>query len=134
MKYLAIRENPDFVGRNRYWRQLEAIEALDEAAIIVIYGRRRVGKPELIEQFFRQRSVLKFEGLQPDRSVIRKSDPTEVRRQIAASLARLDEYTESGNHYRRMKLEHWSEFFEILLPYVKSEPVVLYFEELQWLA
>ena len=49
--------------------------ALDEAAIIVIYGRRRVGKTELIEQFFRQRHILKFEGLQPDRLVIRKSDP-----------------------------------------------------------
>ena len=82
MKYLTIRENPDFVGRNRYWRQLEAIDALDEAAVIVIYGRRRVGKTELIEQFFRQRPIQKFEGLQPDRLVIRKSDPTEVRRQI----------------------------------------------------
>jgi len=134
MKYLAVRENPDFVGRNRYWRQLEAIDALDEAAIIVIYGRRRVGKTELIEQFFRQRPILKFEGLQPDRLVIRKSDPTEVRRQIEVCLARLDDYTESGNHHRRMKLERWSEFFEILLPYLKNEPVVLYFEELQWLA
>ena len=70
----------------------------------MIYGRRRVGKTELIEQFFRQRPILKFEGLQPDRSVIRKSDPTEVRRQIEASLAGLAEYTESRNHYRRMKL------------------------------
>jgi hypothetical protein len=72
--------------------------------------------------------------LQPDRLVIRKSDPTEVRRQIDVCLARLDDYTESGNHHRRMKLERWSEFFEILLPYVKNEPVVLYFEELHWLA
>jgi AAA+ ATPase superfamily predicted ATPase len=50
MKYLAVRENLDFVGRNRDWRQLESIDALDEATIIVIYGRRRVGKTELIEQ------------------------------------------------------------------------------------
>jgi AAA+ ATPase superfamily predicted ATPase len=134
MKYLVVRENPDFVGRSRYWQQLEAIDALDETAIIAIYGRRRVGKTELIEQFFRRRPILKFEGLQPDRTVIRKSDPAEVQRQIESCLARLDSYTESGNHYRRMKLERWSEFFEVLLPYVESEPAILYFEELQWLA
>jgi hypothetical protein len=33
-----------------------------------------------------------------------------------------------------MKLERWSDFFEVLLPYVEKAPVVLYFDELQWLA
>jgi AAA+ ATPase superfamily predicted ATPase len=44
-------------------RQLEAIDALDEAAIIVIYGRRRVGKTELMEQFFRLRAGIHREPI-----------------------------------------------------------------------
>src|SRR6266702_5888569 len=134
MQYDTVRENPGFVGRRRYWQQLADIDSASEASVIVIYGRRRVGKTELIEQFFRKHRILKFEGLQPDRRTIKKADPGERRRQIGASLARLDAYTESGLHYRRMNIDRWSDFFELLLPFVAKEPMVLYFEELQWLA
>jgi AAA+ ATPase superfamily predicted ATPase len=134
MKYYSVRENPHFVGRQTYWRRLQEIDAEDAAAVIVIYGRRRVGKTELIEQFFRNRPILKFEGLQPDRTKLRKNDPGEKRRQIEECLVRLDRYSESANLYRRMKLERWSDFFEVLLPYMEKAPVVVYFDELQWLA
>src|SRR5260370_11342669 len=33
-----------------------------------------------------------------------------------------------------MKLDRWSDFFDVLLPYVERAPVALYFDELQWLA
>lgn len=134
MKYYTVRENPGFVGRAQYRQRLAEIDAQPAASIIVVYGRRRIGKTELIEQYFRKRPILKFEGLQPDRTVIRKNDPGEMQRQIEASLARLDDYSESGYHYRRMSLRRWREFFEVLLPYIENDPVVLYFEELQWLA
>jgi len=134
MKYYTARENPHFVGRQAYWQRLREIDAQDAAAVVVVYGRRRIGKTELIEQFFRNRPILKFEGLQPARTKIKKSDPTEKRRQIEECLVRLDRYTESANVFRRMKLERWSDFFEVLLPYVEKAPVALYFDELQWLA
>jgi uncharacterized protein len=78
--------------------------------------------------------MLKFEGLQPDRATFKKKDPAETRRQIEACLGRLDGYSEFASHYRRMSITRWSDFFEILLPHIEKEPVVLYFEELQWLA
>ena len=134
MKYHAVRKNPHFVGREPYWQRLREIDSRDEAAIIVVYGRRRVGKTELIEQFFRERPLLKFEGLQPDRSLIRRNDPAEKRRQMNECLVRLGRYLERPAEYRRMKIERWSDFFELLIPVVEKEPVVLYLEELQWLA
>jgi AAA+ ATPase superfamily predicted ATPase len=66
MKYYSVSANPRFVGRQEYWRRLQEIDAESAAAVIVVYGRRRVGKTELIEQFFRNRPLLKFEGLQPE--------------------------------------------------------------------
>src|ERR1700730_11679877 len=125
MKYYTVRENPHFVGRQAYWQRLREIDARDAAAVVVVYGRRRIGKTELIEQFFRNRPILKFEGLQPARTKIKRSDPTEQRRQIEECLVRLDRYTESANVFRRMKLERWSDFFEVLLPYVEKAPVAL---------
>jgi uncharacterized protein len=134
MRYHAVRENPHFIGREAYWKRLEEIDSRAAAAIIVIYGRRRVGKTELIEQFFRTRPLLKFEGLQPDKNVIRKSDAAEKRRQMTECLARLGRYLERPAEYRRMAVDRWSDFFELLVPILEKEPVVLYLEELQWMA
>jgi len=33
-----------------------------KASIVIVYGRRRIGKTELLEQAFRTRNILKFEG------------------------------------------------------------------------
>ena len=134
MKYYSVRRNPHFVGREPYWQRLKEIDARDEAAVIVIYGRRRVGKTELIEQFFREHRILKFEGLQPDRSAIRRNDTAEKRRQMTECIARLGRYLERRAEYRRIQVDRWSDFFELLVPILEKDPVVLYLEELQWMA
>lgn len=134
MKYYSVRKNPRFVGRQPYWQRLQEIDAQDEAAVIVIYGRRRVGKTELIEQFFRGRPLLKFEGLQPQRSTIRRGSEQEKRRQIQECLVRLGQYVERPHEYLHMRVERWRDFFGLLVPVLEKQPVVLYLDELQWLA
>jgi hypothetical protein len=42
MKYYSVRKNPHFIGREPYWQRLKAIDARDEAAVIVVYGRREL--------------------------------------------------------------------------------------------
>lgn len=34
------------------------------ASLLIVYGRRRVGKAELIEHIYQARHLLKFEGLE----------------------------------------------------------------------
>lgn len=53
MKFYAIKENPRFVGRRSEWQRLDEISKREMACLIAVYGRRRVGKTELIEQYFR---------------------------------------------------------------------------------
>lgn len=60
MKYHKIVENKRFIGRVEEFDRLKKIDESIEAEIIIVYGRRRIGKTELIEQFFRQHKVLKF--------------------------------------------------------------------------
>jgi uncharacterized protein len=134
MKYYSPPKNPHFVGRQPYWQRLKEIDDRDEAAVIVVYGRRRVGKTELIEQFFRDRALLKFEGLQPDKKVMRRNDARERRRQMTECLARLGRYLNRQAEYRRLRVDRWSDFFELLVPILEKEPVVLYLDELQWMA
>jgi hypothetical protein len=132
MKYYQVEKNPHFVGRNYWWKHLQEIDSKNEASIIVIYGRRRVGKTELIEQFFRNRKILKFEGLQPNRKG-KLSPQKEKKRQINECLRRLGKYTKKETEYKYLQIDEWSAFFEILLQYVLNNDVILYFEELQWL-
>jgi AAA+ ATPase superfamily predicted ATPase len=91
--FFKTPENSSFVGRKTEWRRLQAIHQQKSASIIVVHGRRRVGKTEFIEQFFRQADVLKFEGLEfapPKRGVSKKA----VTLQITRCVQRLGVYFE----------------------------------------
>ena len=87
MKSHEIVRNPHFVGRKAEKEKLAKVGASGEAAIVVVYGRRRVGKTELIEQFFRGEFVWKFEGIQPDRKR-KKSSVAERQYQIQVRSSR----------------------------------------------
>jgi hypothetical protein len=133
MEYYLPAKNRRFTGRESYWQRLKEIDAQDEAAIVVVYGRRRVGKTELIEQFFQGRPVLKFEGLQPDSGSVRRGDAQEKQRQIDECVNRLSRYL-GRPEYRNLRIGRWGDFFELLVPVLEKEPVILYLEELQWMA
>jgi len=53
-----------FIGRKIEKAQLQALIELPRPSIAVIYGRRRVGKSELIRQATQKKNVLSFECLE----------------------------------------------------------------------
>lgn len=122
LKTLQIAENARFVGREAEIEKLRAFSQLKEARILVVYGRRRVGKTELLEQFFRGRNLLKFEGLE-------QGDQTRQRQAFAAQLATYTGVTVSDDATRS-----WTALFTLLGEQVSTGPWTLYFEELQWMA
>ena len=103
MRYFKIAKNKDFIGRTYWWKRLKEIDKKNEASVIVIYGRRRVGKTELIEQFLSDRNVLKFEGIQPDRKT-KTSAKNERKRQITECLRRLGKYAEKEREYKYWRI------------------------------
>lgn len=124
-----IYQNKNFFGRNREIEQLKKITQTNQANLIVVLGRRRIGKTELIEQFFSKNTVLKFEGIQTEnRNFIENQQY-----QIDNCLKRLAEYT-NNPLIAQIKCSSWSVFFKLLDEQIQNEPVVIYFEEIQWLA
>lgn len=113
----------DFIGRQHELSLLEEISGADEASIIIIYGRRRIGKTETIEQAYRQRNLLKFEGIEGE-------DQQWQREHVLSQLAN---YT-GEVVLSRIVPKNWTEVFEILSKYIKEGTWTLYFEEVQWLA
>lgn len=112
-----------FVGRKSEVHSLKNLESDPDAKILVLYGRRRVGKTELLEQVFHKRNLFKFEGLegQPE-SAQRCQVLYELSRQVNDALL------------AKMTTTCWREVFEIIARHVSKGVCTLYFEEVQWLA
>ncbi|MBF0360402.1 MAG: ATP-binding protein [Oligoflexia bacterium] len=127
LRGIKIVKNSNFVGRIEEIKQLHKIRSANEASIILVMGRRRVGKTELVEQFFINDIVLKFEGIQtktPDKKY-----------QIHQSLQRINTFTKIIKNHDK---NSWTDFFYLLDDLIKTPPknkkkIVLFFEEVQWL-
>ncbi len=102
MNPLLIAKNPRFIGREHEFALLTQIDRQHEASIIIAYGRRRVGKTELLEQAFRDRNILKFEGLEGKSEAAQK---THV-------LAELAKYCEDP-YITKLQLNDWKEIFSL---------------------
>ncbi|MBM3191998.1 MAG: ATP-binding protein, partial [Chlamydiae bacterium] len=53
-----------FIGRKAEIQTIEKAANAGEATILIVYGRRRVGKTELIEHVLQDRKLLKIEGVE----------------------------------------------------------------------
>jgi hypothetical protein len=88
-----------------------------------MFGRRRVGKTELLEQTFRERNILKFEGIE---GLSQKEQFSNVMKQLA-------EYA-NEELFAKTKIDSWTEFFKTLAKHTQEGLWTIYLEELQWLA
>ncbi|MBT4089010.1 MAG: hypothetical protein HOE30_11010 [Deltaproteobacteria bacterium] len=111
-----------FVGRERELQKMDGIIRADRATIGVIYGRRRIGKSELIKKAFEKKRMLIFEGL----------ENRPKRAQIDAFIIQLTYQT--GHEVKKSNVKSWREAFMILYDYLKDNPAHLAFDEFQWMA
>lgn len=123
MKFYSVNPCPHFVGRVHEKEILSAVGLAHEPAIVVIYGRRRVGKTELIEQVYKERNLLKFEGV----------EGVSEKEQIEQCFLALARYAEEPL-LAKLEIKGWLDFFSVLTRFVSKGKVTLYFEEVQWLA
>lgn len=119
-----VQENRRFVARPVEQTRLRQLAELGEASAIVVYGRRRVGKTELIEQTLRKRNLLKFEGVEGQGESIQK-------RLFLSTLAK---YAGNAALAEISPDISWFEAFELLAEHVKRGIWTVYLEELQWMA
>lgn len=123
MKTKILKENKKFIGRKFEFDKISKIDSLGRAAIVVVYGRRRVGKTELIEQAFRNRNILKFEGMEGGGE----------KRQVQVFLDQLAKYVQDPL-ISKLSLSGWSEVFQLLAKYTNEGKWTIFLDELQWMA
>ncbi len=124
-----------FVGRQRPLEELEARYRDAKSDLVLIYGRRRVGKSRLIHEFTREKKqVFLFTGVE-----ISKSEKQEVKHhqqiEMANFLFTLSQITGKASYKRLFDLS-WEEGLHLLdenLPHGDT-PCCIVLDEFPWMA
>ena len=111
-----------FIGRKEEVRLLRGIISAEKATIGVVYGRRRIGKSELIKKAFEKHRVLIFEGLE-NRS---------KQEQIDNFLFQL--FYQTKKEFKSIRVKSWREAFLLLHEELLVNPGHIVFDEFQWMA
>lgn len=112
-----------FRGRSQELGLLREHNWRNHAQLIVVYGRRRVGKTALVEHAYGNGVLWKFEGLEGESS----------QRQIQSFVANLAAYA-GKPAIREPVYADWGEVFEVFAAEIKDRKCVVFFDEFQWLA
>ena len=111
------------IGRTREYTRLDKCMREDIAQLVLVYGRRRVGKTFLINQYFGNTFAFKLTGAYNKP----KTD------QLEAFINELNRKT----HKKMPAPKNWMEAFELLREYIESldpeKKCVVFFDEMPWL-
>ena len=111
------------IGREKEWRRLSLCVEAEQPQFVVIYGRRRVGKTYLINQFFRGRFDFKLTGIY--------NQPREY--QLRNFIYELNR--QAGTSYDTPS--DWLEAFQLLRNYLSDLPseekCVVFLDEMPWM-
>ncbi len=112
-----------FVGRKVEAQKLAELLDKKTASLVVIKGRRRVGKSRLIEEFTQGQSTLKFSGLALDEHTTAQDQ----RDHFGLQLSRQTGLPE-------IKMDDWSKLLLLLADRVKKGRVIILLDEITWMA
>ncbi len=111
----------DFIGRKSYLAELEALREKKKASLVVLKGRRRIGKSRLIEEFGRNETAYFFVGLPP-------TPETTAADQRAYFSKRLQHYFGVP-----IKSDDWWDLLTFLAKQVQHEKVIISLDEISWI-
>ena len=117
-----------FVGRKSELQLLEQSWNSPRGELVALYGRRRIGKSSLVDQFLQNKSTaLRLEGL----------EDTSSENQIKHCLKHLG-LQKKDPFLAHLQFSHWEDFFNYLtekhLNQTSDQKSILFIDEIQWLA
>lgn len=115
-----------FIGRKIELNSLISLGFSEKSKLTVVYGRRRVGKSTLIFKAFEKRKTLAFEGLEGESTAVQKRE----------FLSQLNKHLplRSAHEPTPTPQSSWSDILIHLSKRLHNEPVVVLFDEFQWIA
>ena len=112
-----------YIGRQKILAQLKTLEQKNKASLVVIKGRRRIGKSRLAEEFGKDKTFVPFTGYPPTEN----SSEQEQLNTFAEQLC---------NNFKLAPCTflRWSDAFNALGSHLNDQPTVVLFDEISWMA
>lgn len=118
----TLRNMVELIGRAKEIAAFEALAELKRPSLVVIRGRRRVGKSRLAAECAKGRVFLPFAGLAPEKAVT-------IQDQLDTFAYQLTRHFKLPN----MTFHNWSDAFYALENYLTPEPTVILLDEISWM-
>lgn len=112
-----------FIGRQRELSSLMGLLAKRSASLIVIKGRRRIGKTRLLEQFGKNfKRTIVFSGIPPTKETTPQSQKDEFSRQLARNA-----------NIPGLQSDDWGDLFWHLAMNTQIGQTLIIFDEITWM-
>jgi AAA+ ATPase superfamily predicted ATPase len=111
-----------FVGRKNELKSLIDLTQKRSSSLVVIRGRRRIGKSRLVKEFAKNYRFLSFSGLPPTKKTTEQTQRDIFAEQLANKL-----------NLPRLQSTDWSQLFSFLARETQEGPLVILFDEISWM-
>lgn len=112
----------EFIGRKKELESLEILLKKKSSSLVVIHGRRRVGKSRLIKEFVSDKKSWLFSGLPPVPGITKQRQLDAFSTQISQNL-----------NMPRIQVSEWIEYFTFLGNQSKCQKIVIVLDEISWM-
>ncbi len=120
-KYRHMKNNNLFIGRQEELARLALLKEKKTASLVVVTGRRRIGKSRLINQFATNSPFLQFSGLPPTE----KTSAQDQRNEFAKQLQR--------QGLPNVIAHDWSDLFALLTVKITTGFHIVLLDEISWM-
>lgn len=111
-----------FIGRKKELEDLNLLLRKKSASLVVIRGRRRVGKSRLIKEFVAGKKNWSFAGLPPVSGITKQRQLDAFSSQLAQNLT-----------IPKMHARDWNECFSLLGNISKGQKIIIVLDEISWM-
>lgn len=111
-----------FVGRKRELKRLNLLLKKSSASLVVIKGRRRIGKSRLVQEFGKSLKMYVFSGLPPQEKTTHQDQVQEFGWQLGKALGQ-PAFTD----------ENWNDLFLRLAKHTHKGRVLIFLDEISWM-
>ena len=111
-----------FIGRKKELESLELLLKKKSSSMVVIHGRRRVGKSRLIKEFVSDKKSWVFSGLPPVPGITKQRQLDAFSTQISQNL-----------NMPKIQASEWIEYFTFLGNQAKGQKIVIVLDEISWM-
>lgn len=116
-----MKQSP-FIGRFDELKQLQNLTQKQSSSLVVVYGRRRIGKSRLIEEFGKNYRFLRFSGLPPLKTITEQEQRNEFAKQLSK---------QTGLPF--FQVPDWGDLFSLVARETKEGRVIILLDEISWM-